>query len=130
MADVVIRIGNAHTNLSDEYILEVQHAAHDLADQSGFFVELHIVQRVPKRRGMTPIQWFGMTVLSGAGLKMGSDLYDYGKTLCKNLWEAGGRHRHQGVRLLDEHGELLKDEDGNPLQWSTQELSKEQDDHN
>lgn len=121
MADIDIWIGRPYRILSDEYVLEAQHFAAELARQTGFFVDLHIHQYVPRQRGMTPVQWIGMTVATGAALKAGSDLWDAvfneAKVVCRRLRERTGRHH--GVRMSMPPPDADPDGNPEPAEWST-----------
>jgi hypothetical protein len=114
--DVRISIGKPYENVSDERRHATEALAEDLGTVTGLSVDLEVIERVPKRYGLGPVEWtaifIGTTVATTLITKVTEDLYEKAKQ-----WFSERKAKGEG--RLDK-GFVIYGPDGKPLRrWDT-----------
>ena len=124
-SDVRISIGKAYENVSDERREATEALAKDFREAAGLSVDLEVVERVPKRYGLGPVEWtaiyIGVKVADTLIEKVTSDLYAKAKQ-----WLSQRKAKEQG---RPNKGFVIYGPDGKPLrQWDTENGDHDIDD--
>lgn len=117
-ADVRISIGKPYENVSDERRHATEELAEDLVAATGLSVDLEVIERVPKRYGLGPVEWtaifIGTTVATTLITKVTEDLYEKAKQ-----WFSERKAKAEGRA---KKGFVIYGPDGKPLRrWDTED---------
>jgi hypothetical protein len=111
-ADVRISIGKAYENVSDERREATETLAEDLSTVTGLSVDLEVIERVPKRSGLGPIEWtaiyIGVKVADTLIEKVTSDLYAKAKQWFTDRKDKGEGRPNKGFVIYGPDGEPLR----------------------
>ena len=103
-ADVRISIGKPYENVSDERRHATEELAEDLVAATGLSVDLEVIERVPKRYGLGPVEWtaifIGTTVATTLITKVTEDLYEKAERMVLGTQGQSGRTRQKRLRDL------------------------------
>jgi len=116
-ADVRISIGKAYENVSDERREATEALAEDFREVTGLSVDLEVIERVPKRMGIGPVEWtaiyIGVKVADTLIEKVTSDLYAKAKQRFTDRKAKGEGRPNKGF--------VIYGPDGKPLRrWDTE----------
>ncbi len=125
--DVRIRAGRAYEVMQDERRWATEGFAKELR-QLGLDVDLEIVEYVPGRRGLGPIEWteifVGTTVATSIITNLANDLYQRAKDMLRSRRKANkaaGRGRHNlGFTIYGPKGEELR-------KWTTNDNNEDEE---
>lgn len=120
-ANVRISIGKAYEAMPPERRAATEQFAEDLR-RWGLTVDLEVIEYVPGRVGLTPVEWTSIFVGTSVGTKLlgnlTDDLYNAAKELLRRRWQVrkqeGRTGRHLGFTIYGPDGRELR-------QWSTRE---------
>ncbi len=122
-AQVRISAGKAYENMSDERRWATEGLARELR-QLGLDVDLEIIERIPKRMGLGPIEWtaifIGQSVAAALISSVVNDMYQRAKDMLRSRRRAG-EVRQMGFRIYGPKGEVLEE-------WTTKEDEQERAD--
>lgn len=115
-AAVRISIGKAYENVSDERREATEALAENFREVTGLSVDLEVIERVPKRVGIGPVEWtaiyIGVKVADTLIEKVTSDLYAKAKQ-----WFTDRKAKGEG---RPNKGFVIYGPDGKPLRrWDT-----------
>ena len=124
-ADIRISIGKAYENVSDERREATEGLAEDFRTFTGLSVDLEVIERVPKRVGIGPLEWtaiyIGVKVADTFIEKVTSDLYAKAKQWFSDRKAKGDGRPNKGF--------IIYGPDGKPLrQWDTANGDRDVDD--
>jgi hypothetical protein len=115
-ADLRISAGKAYENMHDERRWATEGLARELR-QLGLDVDLEIIERVPRRSGLGPIEWtaifLGDAIATGIIHSVVDDVYRRAKEMLRARRRAG-KVRKLGFRIYGPKNEVLKE-------WTTDE---------
>ncbi len=115
-ADIRVSAGKAYEVMHDERRWATEGLARELR-QLGLDVDLEIIEMVPQRRGLGPIEWtaifIGDAIATGFVHAVVADVYARTKEMLRARRRAG-KVRHMGFRIYGPKGEVLKE-------WTTKE---------
>lgn len=115
-ADVRISIGKPYENVSDERREATEALAEVFREVTGLSVDLEVIERVPRRVGIGPVEWtaiyIGVKVADTVIEKVTSDLYEKVKK-----WFSARKAKGEG---RPNKGFVIYGPDGKPLRrWDT-----------
>ncbi len=115
-ADVRISIGKSYENVSDERREATEALAEVFREVTGLSVDLEVIERVPRRVGIGPVEWtaiyIGVKVADTVIEKVTSDLYEKAKK-----WFSARKAKGEG---RPNKGFVIYGPDGKPLRrWDT-----------
>jgi hypothetical protein len=119
-ADIRISAGKAYENMHDERRWATEGLAKEL-QQLGLNIDLEIIERVPRRTGLGPIEWtaifIGEAIAQGLIGALTEDVYQRAKEMLRAR-RRRGKARQLGLRIYGPKGEVLRE-------WTTKEDEQE-----
>ena len=117
-AQVRISVGKAYEVMHDERRWAAEGLAKELR-QTGLDVELEIIEYVPGRRGLGPMEWTAIFIGTNVAIALinalTQDLYQRAKDMLRSRRKAkGGKGVHLGFKIYGPKNEVLRE-------WTTKE---------